>query len=198
MKIAVIGWGSLIWCPGELRISSRWHKDGPLLPIEFTRVSTDGRLTLVITPGVKKIQTLWALSEFGNFNDVRGNLQKREETIAENINFAFLNQNYSDLIQLDIKNWLQDNKKTYSLVAAVWTNLPPKKPKNLNNNKFPMTESDAIKYVSELQKDNDSVRQQIKRYVRNTPEQIETAIRRRFRENFGWENNKLSPSFFEQ
>lgn len=32
MKIAVIAWGSLIWCPGSLQIGSWWHKDGPVLP----------------------------------------------------------------------------------------------------------------------------------------------------------------------
>jgi hypothetical protein len=51
MKIAVIGWGSLIWCPGSLRIQTAWHNDGPSLPIEFARILKDGRLTLVIRPG---------------------------------------------------------------------------------------------------------------------------------------------------
>jgi hypothetical protein len=48
MKIAVLGWGSLIWQPRELRISLPiWKTDGPELPVEFARVSMDGRLTLV-------------------------------------------------------------------------------------------------------------------------------------------------------
>jgi hypothetical protein len=51
--IAVIGWGSLIWCPGILRTKSRWHSDGPALPIEFARISGDNRLSLVIHPGIE-------------------------------------------------------------------------------------------------------------------------------------------------
>jgi hypothetical protein len=59
MQIAIVGWGSLIWCPGSLQIKSGWHRDGPPLPVEFARISGDGRLTLVIHPGSKEQQTLW-------------------------------------------------------------------------------------------------------------------------------------------
>lgn len=49
MKIAVLGWGSLIWDQGNLQINDdRWHTAGPLLPIEFARISGGSRLTLVI------------------------------------------------------------------------------------------------------------------------------------------------------
>ncbi len=47
-KIGIIGWGSLIWDPRGLPIKCKWHKNGPELPIEFSRISQDGRLTLVI------------------------------------------------------------------------------------------------------------------------------------------------------
>lgn len=39
-KIAVIGWGSLIWCPKGLKIRDKWKNDGPKLPIEFARISS--------------------------------------------------------------------------------------------------------------------------------------------------------------
>ena len=48
MKCAVLGWGSLIWRPGELKIAAPFAPNGPLAPIEFCRVSKDGRLTLAI------------------------------------------------------------------------------------------------------------------------------------------------------
>ena len=46
MKIAVLGWGSLIWDPKELDANNEWNNDGPFLPIEFARISNNGRLTL--------------------------------------------------------------------------------------------------------------------------------------------------------
>jgi hypothetical protein len=65
MRIACLGWGSLIWDPGSLplrRNKPRWFTDGPELPIEFARKSSGGRITLVIVPrGKAKAQpVLWA------------------------------------------------------------------------------------------------------------------------------------------
>ncbi len=48
MKIAVVAWGSLVRGPGELPTAGGFAPNGPLLPIEFCRVSRDGRLTLVV------------------------------------------------------------------------------------------------------------------------------------------------------
>ena len=48
MKIAVLTWGSLVWERRELQAASDFVADGPLLPIEFCRISRDGRLTLVL------------------------------------------------------------------------------------------------------------------------------------------------------
>lgn len=61
MRIAILGWGSLIWHPRDLPISGDWQPGGPVLPIEFSRISDNGlpapqstasrqagRLTLVI------------------------------------------------------------------------------------------------------------------------------------------------------
>jgi len=68
MKIAYIGWGSLIWKQGSLKLRGTWQSDGPYLPVEFARVSQDGRLTLVLCRGVSPVQTLWAYAEEENLN----------------------------------------------------------------------------------------------------------------------------------
>ena len=47
-KIAVLGWGSLVWDPRDLQAAAQFAPNGPLLPIEFCRVSNDGRLTLAV------------------------------------------------------------------------------------------------------------------------------------------------------
>ena len=48
VKSAVLAWGSLVWDPGGLQTAGKFAANGPLLPIEFCRVSDDGRLTLAI------------------------------------------------------------------------------------------------------------------------------------------------------
>ena len=59
-RIALIGWGSLIYDPGDLPLSSGWNANGPMLPGEFCRESSGRRITLVLTPGMPRVATLWA------------------------------------------------------------------------------------------------------------------------------------------
>jgi hypothetical protein len=48
VKIAILGWGSLITNPGSLRLAEPFRPGGPRLLLEFSHVSLDGRLTLII------------------------------------------------------------------------------------------------------------------------------------------------------
>ncbi len=53
-RIAILGWGSLLWDkrPDFDEQHDDWQFDGPVLPLEFCRVSSSrgGVLTLVIDP----------------------------------------------------------------------------------------------------------------------------------------------------
>lgn len=83
MTIAVLGWGSLVWDPRELSVSSEFCLSGPILPIEFCRVSGNDkpprRLTLVIDDDIGvQCQTYVALSAFDDLDATRENLRGRE------------------------------------------------------------------------------------------------------------------------
>ena len=69
MKIAILASGSLVWDHRDLAIAEEFQSNGPRLPIEFGRVSSDGRLTLVIdeTRGAP-CATDAAESAFGDLN----------------------------------------------------------------------------------------------------------------------------------
>ncbi len=51
----------------------------------YARVSQDGLLTLVITPGAKLQTTLWAYSGCETVAEARANLKEREGTSEKNI-----------------------------------------------------------------------------------------------------------------
>lgn len=83
MRVGVVAWGSLIWDPRELSVSSELSLSGPILPIEFCRVSGNDnpprRLTLVFDDDIDvHCQTYVALSAFDDLDAAKENLRVRE------------------------------------------------------------------------------------------------------------------------
>ena len=70
--------------------------------------------------------------------------------------------------------WLREQ----NLDAAVWTALPPKLPAGSDT---VMNAHGAVDYINSLANDK---RRRAEEYVRNAPEQIETVIRQRLRQEF--------------
>jgi hypothetical protein len=205
MQIAVIGWGSLIWCPGCLRIKTRWHSDGPALPIEFARISGDKRLTLVIHSGSPEEptpdqQTYWAMSEFEDLRATRENLQAREgaknlDDIPSLTSDGQAQGKIDRKIVAKILEWLSGRQ---DLQAAVWAGLPSNWERQRQGRKFKV--EDAVRYLSELERAKDEARAPYERayeYVSNAPSQIQTPVRRMMREKRGWKDATLSRVLFE-
>ena len=91
MRIAILGWGSLLWegrC-GFNNLHDRWRYDGPSLKIEFSRISRKSRLgalTLVIDPVHGFPTTVaWCLSKREKIEDAVTDLRCREGTTNDNI-----------------------------------------------------------------------------------------------------------------
>jgi hypothetical protein len=128
MKVAIIGWGSLIWDKGsganQLKTSSEFIADGPIFNIEFCRISKDGRVTLVIDSacGVPT-STYWTISEHRELGDAIENLRLREGTSNNYIHYVDSkgNHNFHDNDSLvSAKNWLLTH---VDLDAMIWTGL---------------------------------------------------------------------------
>ena len=201
MRIAVIGWGSLIWCPGSLLVKGRWHRDGPKLPIEFARISDDGRLTLVILPGTEEQPTYWAISELDNIDEAMGNLQEREATPQiERIHCIEANGKSRGEIEPKIKDrvaeWLKG--KQPGVGAVIWTGLES----NWEKKRPPeFSPGDAVKYLRELEARSEEAAATLRRareYLKNTPDNIQTEVRRRMSSDENWKDAQLSAALFEE
>lgn len=197
MNVAVVGWGSLIWCPGSLRIRSRWRRDGPLLPIEFARISQDGRLTLVIHPSSADQSTYWALSDMTTVEDARGNLREREGAKLADIHHVVRDGQQAEGVPRDIiermRAWLAAHE---DLGAAIWTGLRSNW-KEKRGRDFSL--DDAVQYLEELKAGRDQAKatyDRAREYVTNAPPQIATAVRRISRER-GWSDTQLAGILFE-
>jgi len=172
MKISCIGWGSLIWKPGKLNIENKWFEDGPLLPIEFTRQSDNGRMTLIIDNAAKPVRTLWALMTSENIHDAIKSLKEREGTSTANIHNILKTDSTEDSIKLIVKNWLV----TKDLDGAVWTGL------SYRNGVRPSIEQ----VINQLLSLNHAIGQEAEEYIRKAPKQIDTEYRRSIEKELGW------------
>lgn len=190
MKIAILGWGSLIWCPGALKLRTRWHRDGPWLPIEFARISSADRVTLVIHPGSRIQQTLWAIADADNIQEVRQDLHQREGTGPTAIHACTLAGDFSLGVTEDTKlamgGWLKVHAE---IEGCVWTGLASNwQAKRARD----FSVADAVRYLKELP-DSDRARE----YVRCAPRQIQTDVREVARRQLGWTDADLSSVLFE-
>ena len=176
MEIAVLAWGSLVWNPQELRVAAPWHEDGPYLPLEFARISSDGRLTLVIYPGAKVVPVLWARSTFDDLNGAIENLHTREgrpglkrigrwvsgEVVTVDEGFG-----ESDFYLKAIAEW----GKAKQLDAVIWTGLASNFQAKQGRE---LSKESAREYILSL---SQAVRDATLEYIRNAPVQIETEFR---------------------
>lgn len=183
MKIACLGWGSLLWDPQDLLIDKQWNINGPMLPIEFCRQSGNGRLTLVIDQDSEPIKVLWSLMITRDLELAIESLRAREGIPKGR------REDYIGVLRTDeatgadsIKNvliqWLQE----VGLDAVIWTNLPSKF--NEVNDKKPSKE-EAVAYLQGLEGDTRAFAEE---YIRRAPMQIMTAYRYAFEKELGWQN----------
>lgn len=178
-NIAVLGWGSLIWDKRELAIIGEWEEGGPILPIEFSRISKDGRLTLVIdeTNGAPA-RTRYAHCDAISVNDAIENLRSRECLPSpERIGFVNLlgkTERASHATSRDrIKAWAEAGKWD----AVIWTGLPS----NFHEKRGePFNPRAALNYLINLSGEK---KDRAVEYIRKAPAEVSTPFRHLFEES---------------
>lgn len=127
MTIAILGWGSLLWDKNHDfdEQHATWEFDGPLLPLEFSRISKSrgNALTLVIDElHGSECQVAYTFSKRKNIEDVIADLRCREGTIISNIGFCYNNSRghgRSNEVLKIVREWAV----RMGIDIVVWTDL---------------------------------------------------------------------------
>jgi hypothetical protein len=176
MKIAILGWGSLIWDIREFNNHiENWNKSDLKLPIEFSRISSSrgGALTLVIDleNGID-VNVRYAIAKSSSLEENIELLRKREGTTLKNIGFVDLVNNtfktYNEEIIPNIKNWAKEN----DIDAVIWTDLKSNYEQKLGK-KFKVDES--FEYLLSLPKE---IQQGAFEYIKKAPKEVKTPLRK--------------------
>lgn len=177
MKIAILGWGSLIWDPRKLECDGAWQRGGPQLPLEFSRISSDGRLTLVIDPEHgEAATTFYVTSSLTDLAEAIENLREREG-LPSTQNIGFINlinsethtRQNADLVER-IRAW----GRTNGYDAVIWTDLPPRFV--INGEAAPFSADAAIAYLHGLPGETAT---QAREYIIKAPKEVDTPVRRK-------------------
>jgi hypothetical protein len=180
MRIALLGWGSLIW-EGGLEFDKYhddWQFDGPQLPLEFSRISESrlGALTLVIDREHGIPTTVaWCLSRRRRVEDAISDLRCREGTTVANIGrldapvvpHAADGVTHAKPVVDPMTTWARSK----TVDAVVWTAL---KSNFSSERKCPFSVAAAISYVKTLTPEG---KVKAAEYVWRAPEFVQTPVR---------------------
>lgn len=179
MRIAVLAWGSLIWDRRELAIAGEFKPCGPQLLLEFSRVSGDGRLTLVIDEAFgTSCPTYFAESANGDLDTAIENLRLREGMpSAKGVGFVDVAAgDQSDLAfkrhpeaVAAIRTWTQAN----GFDAAIWTALASNFDE-ADKAGEPFSVEAAMRYLERL---DEAKLGAALRYICSAPPEVQTPVR---------------------
>ncbi|MFN3969281.1 hypothetical protein [Flavobacterium sp.] len=185
---AILAWGSLTWDPRELDYNKSlgWVYDGPILPIEFARISKDGNLTIVITENGTPVKTFYTFAKTNSsFEEVFENLRIREgKCNRKDIGFykaetdTFHSEDFP--FKEEIRNWSKKKK----IKNIIWTNLPEKwEYKDENHETIFVNPNDRIDYLKSLTGEKKELAET---YIRKTPIEIQTNYRKLIELELQW------------
>ena len=199
--IGCIGWGSLLWDPRSLPMAGPFRADGPRLPIEFSRVAKDGRVTLVIDPAADAMATWWCPMAVDTIAEAIEGLGRRERIGPAR---------WSEWIGWQIRDGAEiggeggaraggladpSTRATFAewlvskdVDAVVWTALPARTP----DERFAWPTTEAL--VAHVRGLEGEARARAEEYIRRAPTTIDSRRRRLFESEFGWTPSDAPPN----
>lgn len=126
VRIAIIGWGYLIWERGSLDVGTRWYNDGPRLPVEFARFASGPRLLPVLVEGAPPQPTFWTLSRKATALAAAGDLAVRESVWSHDVGHWSRSENMraSSGIEAIVGEWVEARGVDGAVWRAAEPNLP--------------------------------------------------------------------------
>jgi hypothetical protein len=178
VKIAILGWGSLLWYkrPEFDEQHYKWQYDGPCLKIEFSRVSwtRNGSLTLVLdTENGKGCQVAYALSKRKYPDDAICDVRCREGTILKNVGFHFADNSRKQARDEEVLKSIQKWASAKKIDVVVWTDLKNNFQEE-SKCKKPFSVEAALCHIQAL--DNEG-KAKASEYVWRAPTFVETPLR---------------------
>lgn len=175
MTIACLGWGSLIWDSQDLPLASGWFEDGPLLRVEFTRQSNNGRMTLVLESSAPQIISLWAAMQAEDVASAKTALMAREGTTNGTHVASWSLGDPTPATIADLPAWAD----AHGITGVVWTALPSR----FNGRTIVPTVDQVTAYLGGL---DGGIRAEAEAYIRRAPRQVNTPYRRAIETALGW------------
>lgn len=182
VKSVVLAWGSLLWDPRDLETAAEFVANGPLLPIEFCRISADGRLTLAIDETFGSVcKTYSAPSALDSLDAAIENLRLREGMPnARAVGFVEPASGRQSPVATEahpqvvatIAAWAE----SLGYDAAVWTALTSNFDAwGKGGELFSVTA--ALRYLETLESEDGAKFARALNYIRKAPAEVETPVR---------------------
>jgi hypothetical protein len=181
VKIVVLAWGSLVWDPRDLKTAAEFVANGPLLPVEFCRVSKDGRLTLAIDERFGDVCTSYsAPCALGDLDAAIENLRLREGTSARNVGFVEPASDRQSEVAAEhhpqavatIAAWTESS----GYDAAIWTALASNFDE-WGKGGEPFSVTAAIRYLETLKGQDAAAFAHALEYIQKAPAEVQTPVR---------------------
>ena len=191
-KIAVIGFGSLLWDLDDLapKVSGEWKLyEGPILPLEFSLVSRKRHyaLALVIDYGDgAPCPTCVIDSVRSKIGAAIVDLANRERMDPTNIGFVDRNTGESHSHREETRNTLWNWIENSNYDGAVWTD-GERNFEALTGRAFSLqTAQDHLRSLQGISLE------EARRYIRNAPARVETPLRRALEDSPWWHHDPES------